>query len=607
MPESRVNPLLPRILLVDDEDQFRAALRRSLELRGFEVAEAGNGMRALALAREREPEVVILDERMPGMDGLETLTELKKIRPRAQVIMLTGHNRNGLSEAAKDRGLSHFLEKPCGIEELLATIAAADESRVRAATVAPSREKFNLRKWLIGVHGRRPGMIALGLLLFGAAFLLPGLVPGNTGGVLFTWIQARVGLGALALVVALLATGALPVGIIGLVGLAAVSLALAPDWGRAASLAARPEAVFFFSALAVAAAANRAGLDRRLGSWILWMARGRAAYLFLFLPLFAVAGAFFPEQGLVAALAPAVLALYDGSLRGRGLREDRGLAVTLLLGLAFAANLGALGTPLGGGRNLIAMTLSAVEGFSFAEWASRGLPLTVALCLPVSAYLYFALGRKSRVVALAAEEEARLRLDSLGRMKGRDWFVIVVIAALLAVWTLLPDRLGLAAPALAAVVILHLGGALRWKDLQSMHWDLVLLYAGLMAVAALVRETGVVAGLAGLVPADLPAAAYSALAALAANLVGPAGAVAALGPAAAERGASPLMATAFGAALAHAAVFATPANAIVYLLGKDPATGERLVTGKDFLIHGSVVLALNLATLWLLAALGWRP
>jgi len=505
MPESRANPLLPRILLVDDEDQFRAALRRSLELRGFEVAEAGNGLRALELAREREPEVVILDERMPGMDGIETLTELKKIRPRAQVIMLTGHNRNGLSEAAKERGLFFFLEKPCGIEELLATIAAADEDRARAAVAEPPREKFHLHKWLIGAHGRRPGLVALGLLFFGAVFLLPE-PPQGSGGAAFTPAQARAGLGALALVVTLLATGALPVGVIGLVGLAAVGLALAPDWGRAASLATGQEAVFFFAAVAVAQAANRAGLDRRLGNWILRTARGRAAYLFLFLPLFAIAGAFIPEQALVAVMAPAALALYDGSLRGRGLRQDRPLALTLLLGLAFAANLGALGTPLGGGRNLIAMALSGEDGFSFAPWASRGLPLILALGLPTSAYLYFALGRKSRVVDLAAEEEVRLRLDSLGRMSGRAWFVTVVVAALLAVWSLLPERLGLAGPALVAVVVLHLGGALRWKDIQGLHWDLVLLYAGLMAVAGLVRETGVVTGLVGLVPADLPAA-----------------------------------------------------------------------------------------------------
>ena len=141
MTEVRPNPARPRLLLVDDENQFRLALRRQLELRGFMVADAENGVRALELAREFDPEVVILDALMPGMDGIETLAELKKIHPRCPVIMLTGHNRSGLADEAARFKLFRLIEKPCGLDELLETIAAA---RVARGGSAPA----GLQRWL---------------------------------------------------------------------------------------------------------------------------------------------------------------------------------------------------------------------------------------------------------------------------------------------------------------------------------------------------------------------------------------------------------------------------------------------------------------------------
>ena len=81
----------PSILLVDDEDRFRQALVRQLQLRDFKVFDASNGEDAIKIVRHKNPEVVILDQKMPGMDGIQTLKEIKKIRPEVQVIMHTGH------------------------------------------------------------------------------------------------------------------------------------------------------------------------------------------------------------------------------------------------------------------------------------------------------------------------------------------------------------------------------------------------------------------------------------------------------------------------------------------------------------------------------------
>ena len=71
----------PTILLIDDEDRFRQALARQLEVRDFKVLDAGNGEDAIKIVRHKNPEVVILDQKMPGMDGIQTLQEIKKLRP----------------------------------------------------------------------------------------------------------------------------------------------------------------------------------------------------------------------------------------------------------------------------------------------------------------------------------------------------------------------------------------------------------------------------------------------------------------------------------------------------------------------------------------------
>ena len=81
-----------RILLVDDEDRFREALSQQLKNRGFKVYETNNGQDAIKIVRHENPEVVVLDQKMPEMDGIQTLKELKKIRPE----VLSG-NRSSLA------------------------------------------------------------------------------------------------------------------------------------------------------------------------------------------------------------------------------------------------------------------------------------------------------------------------------------------------------------------------------------------------------------------------------------------------------------------------------------------------------------------------------
>ena len=113
-----------KVLMVDDEAQFRSTTKKILTRRGFETILAENGEEAIKKLREN-PDVVILDVKMPGMDGHETLNEIKKLHPQLPVIMLTGHGSMPSAQEALISGAFDYLSKPCDIDLLANKITDA--------------------------------------------------------------------------------------------------------------------------------------------------------------------------------------------------------------------------------------------------------------------------------------------------------------------------------------------------------------------------------------------------------------------------------------------------------------------------------------------------
>lgn len=120
----------PRILLVDDEERFRTNLEKLLGAQGLAVTGLGSGAAALEELRRQPYDVIVLDIRMPGMDGLTTLREIKKINPEVEVIILTGHASMDAAMEIIKLGGYDYLMKPCPLEELLLKIDAAHEKKV---------------------------------------------------------------------------------------------------------------------------------------------------------------------------------------------------------------------------------------------------------------------------------------------------------------------------------------------------------------------------------------------------------------------------------------------------------------------------------------------
>ena len=115
-----------RVLIVDDEEQFTLNLARILVSRDFDVTTAFSGFKAVDTVRDEDDfDVIILDVKMPGMDGVATLKEIKKLSPDTEVIMLTGHATLDSGIQAIREGAYDYLMKPCDIEDLAEKIREA--------------------------------------------------------------------------------------------------------------------------------------------------------------------------------------------------------------------------------------------------------------------------------------------------------------------------------------------------------------------------------------------------------------------------------------------------------------------------------------------------
>jgi DNA-binding response OmpR family regulator len=119
-----------KVLLVDDEVQFVDTLAQRLRLRELKVDTVYDGPQALDFIRKIEPDVIVLDLKMPGLHGIEVLREIKARRPEIQVIILTGHGTDADEAEARKLGGFDFLRKPAEIDLLVAKIKEAFAEKV---------------------------------------------------------------------------------------------------------------------------------------------------------------------------------------------------------------------------------------------------------------------------------------------------------------------------------------------------------------------------------------------------------------------------------------------------------------------------------------------
>ncbi len=114
-----------RVLIIDDEVEFATTLCQRLKLRKYEVMEAHNGAAGVKAVEDSAFDIVLLDLKMPDMDGLEILAIIREKRPQTKVIMLTGHGSGEAGQQALAMGAHAYLMKPVDFKELLQTVGEA--------------------------------------------------------------------------------------------------------------------------------------------------------------------------------------------------------------------------------------------------------------------------------------------------------------------------------------------------------------------------------------------------------------------------------------------------------------------------------------------------
>lgn len=140
---------LATVLLVDDEVPFVETMTKRLTRRELDIISAFSGDEALAqLKAHPNIEVVILDVKMPGMDGIETLTEIKKAHPLKEVVMLTGHATVESAIDGMKKGAYDYLMKPCDIDTLVnkVTEAAARKRRQEEKIIEAQMKEITMRR-----------------------------------------------------------------------------------------------------------------------------------------------------------------------------------------------------------------------------------------------------------------------------------------------------------------------------------------------------------------------------------------------------------------------------------------------------------------------------
>ena len=419
------------------------------------------------------------------------------------------------------------------------------------------------------------------------------------------------------------ATGAVPVAVTTLFVAASLYFfdVFKPD-GVAQAFA--KDAVFFiFGVLALSKAITKTGLDRRIGLLLLAPAKNLTLFLLVFLPLLSVACSFLSEHALVAFTMPLFVMVYASAMRSTGIKKDRTLMVLMALALCYAANSGGPGSPAAGGRNAIMVGILADYGVAptFGEWVKYGLPLVPVMSFAVGLYFLLVLRRKVQVPRLNVAAEVRRAAEKIGPMTRAEYITGAVLALVVFLWITQSRALGMGGPVILGLVILNVFRILPWRDMQSIHWEVVFLYAGATAIGAGLAATGAALFLADAFVGVLPefmqsgsglAVASSLFTGLVTNFMSDGATVAAIGPVtvpmATVAGVHPWMvgfATAYASSFAHMLIIGTPSNALAYAMAKDPSTGEQLVTLGDFFKHGFFVLLISFAVLWIWAILGY--
>jgi two-component system response regulator RegA len=129
---------LPLVLVIDDDEVFRNRLCRAFSERNWAADTVSNGDDALKYARDRSPDLVLVDLRMPGMGGLDLVQELRAVDSSMKIVMLTGYGSIPTAISAVKRGADYYLSKPIDVDQILAVYENLESAAAESPESVPS-------------------------------------------------------------------------------------------------------------------------------------------------------------------------------------------------------------------------------------------------------------------------------------------------------------------------------------------------------------------------------------------------------------------------------------------------------------------------------------
>src|SRR5579859_798926 len=155
---SLYNKPMPSILIIDDEEPIAWALRRAFEREKYRVGVAATAEDGLSQARRQPPDIVFLDVRLPGMDGITALNELKRIAPVAAVIVITAHGNLNTAVKAVEGGAFDYLAKPFDLAQAIDSAKRAITRHVTRSEKAPKEANQEIDLSPDAIIGRSAAM-----------------------------------------------------------------------------------------------------------------------------------------------------------------------------------------------------------------------------------------------------------------------------------------------------------------------------------------------------------------------------------------------------------------------------------------------------------------
>ena len=149
-----------RILVIDDEAAIRESLKMTLEYEGYDVASAPTGPEGLTLAEREAPDLVLLDVKMPGMDGIEVLERLRSLNDTLPVIVISGHGTISTAVEATKKGAYDFIEKPFSSEKVLVSLRNALAQRQLHDENRTLKKAVEVRHQMVGESAALRGVMA---------------------------------------------------------------------------------------------------------------------------------------------------------------------------------------------------------------------------------------------------------------------------------------------------------------------------------------------------------------------------------------------------------------------------------------------------------------